>query len=98
MSTWRDTSSQQAQADLDGLLGAVLDFAQQQLASRGEFHPFAAAVNTDGAVEMIAPETQDDHPAAASVLEACVAALTDKRSDIRACAVVFDSRLGQHQS
>ena len=95
MSSWREIASPQAQNDLDGLVGTVLGFAQQQLAAHGEFFPFAAVVNIDGTTEMVAarPEPHDEHPAATDVLNACVAALTDRRDTIRAGAVVSDVRL-----
>jgi hypothetical protein len=44
MTSWRETTSQQAQEDLNALLELTLPFAQQQLVEHGEFFPFAAAV------------------------------------------------------
>ncbi|HEY7138215.1 MAG TPA: hypothetical protein VIB48_24380, partial [Acidimicrobiia bacterium] len=93
VSSWRATASSQAQNDFDGLVSAVLGFAQQQLGAHGEFFPFAAVVNIDGTTEMVAPDVDDPQPAAAAMLDACVAALTARRSAIRAAAVVSDVRL-----
>lgn len=93
MSSWREIASPQAQDDLDGLVDAALGFAQQQLDAHGEFFPFAAAITVDGTTEMVAPDLHDEHPAATEVLDACVAALTDRRDTIRAGAVVSDVRL-----
>jgi hypothetical protein len=45
---WRDTSSDQAQADLDALLNAVLPFAELTLSKYGEMFPFGAAVSPGG--------------------------------------------------
>jgi hypothetical protein len=39
------------------------------------------------------PDPHDKHPAAAAVLDACVAVLIDRRAHIRAGAVVADVRL-----
>jgi hypothetical protein len=94
MSTWRDAASTEAQADLDRLLNAALGFAQQELTTRGEFYPFAAAIDTDGEAEMVAarPDPNDEHPSSADVVDACVAALVSQRDHIRAGAVVATIR------
>jgi hypothetical protein len=95
MTSWRDTASLQAQRDLDELLNAALGFAQQQLASRGEFYPYAAAVRFDGQTEMIAarPEPADQHPPAPDVVAACVEELRSRQTQLRAGAIVSDVRL-----
>ena len=95
MTSWRDTASAQAQADLDGLLTVALGFAQQQLAKHGEFFPYAAAVRTDGEAEMIAapPNRADDRPASADVIAACLSKLTSRRDQFRAAALVADTKV-----
>jgi hypothetical protein len=95
MPSWRDNASPQAQADLDELLNTALGFAQQQLASHGEFYPYAAAVRADGQTEMIAgrPDTASKNPAAADVIASCVAELTSRQHAIRAAAIIADVRL-----
>lgn len=92
MSSWRDDASAQAQDDLDRLLDAALGFAQQQLDTRGEFFPYAAAIDSDGTAEMIAarPAPDDEHPRSADVVDACVAALVSQSDHIRAGAIVAD--------
>jgi hypothetical protein len=95
VSSWRETASAEARADLDGLLNVALGFAQQQLTTRGEFYPYAAAIGADGQPEMVAaqPHPGDDSPRSADVAAACFGALTDKRDSIRAGAVVSDVRM-----
>jgi len=97
VASWRDNASTQAQQDLDGLLDAALGFAQQQLATRGEFFPYAAAVGSDGEAEMIAarPDADDENPPSADVIDACVAALVSQRDYIRAGAIVADVRVAE---
>ena len=94
MTSWRDSASEEAQADLDGLLNAALGFAQQQLAQHGEFFPFAVAVRADGQVGMIAAHPREtDHPASGDVIASCVAVLTARQNEFRAGGVVADVRL-----
>ncbi|MBO0803285.1 MAG: hypothetical protein J2P25_09470 [Nocardiopsaceae bacterium] len=95
MSSWRENASQQAQDDLDGLLNAALSFAQQQLARRGQFLPYAAAVQADGETRMVAVDTAGNHreQPASAMAEACQRALADQRAEIRAGAVVSDVRM-----
>jgi hypothetical protein len=93
MTSWRDAISAQGQDDLDELLNAGLGFAQQQLAKRGEFYPFAAAIDLHGATEMIAPDTDERGPAAADLVDASLASLITRRDRLRAAAVVADVRV-----
>jgi hypothetical protein len=95
MTSWRDTASPQAQRDLDQLLNAALGFAQQQLASRGEFYPYAVAIRFDGRAEMVParPQPTDEHPAAPDVIAACAEELRSRQTQLRAGAIVSDVRL-----
>jgi hypothetical protein len=98
VTSWRDTASPQAQHDLDQLLNAGLGFAQQQLASHGEFYPYATAIRVDGQTEMIAGQahTASEHPAAADIVASCVAQLASRQHAIRAAAIIADVRLPDH--
>lgn len=95
MASWRDDASADTQTDLDALLNLALGFAQRQLAERGGFYPYAAAIDGDGQPQTIAPRPAGDteHPDANDVVSACFGALTDMRDTIRAGAVVTDVRL-----
>lgn len=89
MTSWRESTSQQAQQDLDALLELTLPFAQQQLAEHGEFFPFAAAVGVDGAPRLIAADPGvGERPASRDVLDQLVGGL-------RAAALVADVRVGE---
>lgn len=95
MSSWRDTASPQAQQDLDTLLDTALGFAQQQLDRHGEFFPYAVAIDTSGQVETIAarPDSTDERPTSADVIESCIAAVISQRDYTRACCIVADVRV-----
>lgn len=81
MASWRDSASAQAQNDLGGLLEPALGFAQQQLAQRGEFFPYAVVVRTDGQTEMVSgrPDAGNDRPASIDVIAACRTTLAERR-------------------
>ncbi len=91
MSSWRDTTSPEVQADLDGLLSAVLPLAEQTLATHGKLLPFGAVVEADGRVAMLAADPAlGDRPLPPAVLEAVYAAVLADAGSRRAVAVVAD--------
>jgi hypothetical protein len=93
MTSWRDSASQQAQGDLDGLLNITLPFAQQMLAKRGELYPFGATVDASGETRLLAGELGQEHPASADMLAVLVEGLRQRRADLRAIAICSDVRL-----
>jgi hypothetical protein len=93
MTSWRDHTSAEAQSDLDGLLDSALDFAQQQLGQRGEFYPYAIAVDAVGEHEMIAVDLPGDRLTSAEVITALTEALYARRDHLRAVAIVADTRV-----
>jgi hypothetical protein len=93
MASWRDAATPEAQVDLDGLLGNVLPFAQQQLAQHGAFHPFGAVVADDGSLRLAAAYDGSDNPPAQPLLEQLYEGTRSQRSAIRAVAFVADVRL-----
>jgi len=94
--SWREAASQEAQDDLDGLVNATLPFAQQMLERHGEFFPFAAAVTSDGTVELLGSDpSPDDRPASTDVLNQLVGGLRDQVGNLRATALVADVRAGE---
>lgn len=95
MTSWRDSASPQAQAELDGLLNPALGFAQQQLEAHGEFFPFAVVVRADGETEMVTarPDAHNDRPSSADVVAACRSTLAEQRDRLHAAAVVAEVRL-----
>jgi hypothetical protein len=48
--------------EMDLLLDMLLPFAQQQLEKHGEFFPFAASIDSSGALAMVAVDLGDEHP------------------------------------
>lgn len=91
MTSWRDSTSQQTQDDLDELLGIVLPFAQDRLAAHGEFFPFGAARGIDGEDRLLAADPAlGQHPASQVVLDTLLAGAKSDADNIRALARVAD--------
>jgi hypothetical protein len=94
MTSWRDSVSAQAQADMDELLSFVLPFAEEMLLKRGEFYPYGASIGADGQREMNAADPGlGEHPDSRAVLEALWEGLIEQKDSLRAVAVVSDIRL-----
>jgi hypothetical protein len=96
MTSRRDAASEQAQADLDGLLNLVLPFAEQALSEHGELCPFAAAAASDGQMCLLAvdPDALGGHPRSAAVLRALYDGAGASRDGRRAYAFAADVRAG----
>ncbi len=93
MSAWRESATQQAQDDLDGLLDAALRLAQDRLEQAGEFFPFAMCVAASGDQVLAAADLPGERPASAEVVSALNEGLAAHAAENRACAVVADVRL-----
>jgi hypothetical protein len=93
MTSWRDAASDLAQGDLDGLLNALLPFAQQELEKLGEFFPFGATVTVDGETRLLGVDAmQEERPESASIISMLLADAENKRDDLRAVGICSDAR------
>ena len=91
MVSWRESVSGQAQADLDGLVDAVADFALEQIAASGSFSPFTLAVSTDGERQAIQPNYPRDRDLeVGEQLAAQWRALVDIKDSLRALALAVN--------
>jgi hypothetical protein len=91
VASWRDSTSQQAQDDLDGLLNAALLFAEQTISKYGEMYPFGAAVTADGELKMLAADPgSGEHPASQVILDGLYAGARQSQDEHRAVAFVAD--------
>lgn len=94
MTSWRDTTSEEAQNDLDELLNVVLPFAEQTLAKHGEMFPFGAAVSSVGHIEMMAADPgHGDQPPSAEILDLLYQGARESAATRRAVAFVADVRI-----
>jgi hypothetical protein len=90
--SWREGASEQAQADLDALLNAVLPFAQEQLAANGKFFPYAASIGLDGELVMRASYPETRRPRASNVLQWLYDDARGSADSLRAVVFVGDVR------
>ena len=91
MASWRDTTPQAAQDDMDVLLATALEVAQRQLAEEGALAPFGVVADDQGlALRGIAPGSAEDTIA---VVDELYDGLRLERSGLRGAAVVVDVRL-----
>lgn len=76
-------------SDLDRLAGQLLKIAKDRLAELGQFHPFAAVVQTDGSVAQLAYNPPGRAPVVAAFLDALKDKIRDGARDgqFRAAAV-----------
>jgi hypothetical protein len=91
VTTWRDTTSEHVQSDLDRLLNTVLQFADEMLRRHGEFYPYGAAITRDGEEQVFAADPGEaDDPNPSEVLTSLVSGMSAEANDLRAAALVSD--------
>jgi hypothetical protein len=84
-----DETQSEAADDLDALLDHLLQHALEQVEKEGDFHPFAAAIDTDGELRMVGMEPETDEPSPQEIVDQLVASLkaSAERGEIRASGV-----------
>jgi hypothetical protein len=91
MTSWRDTTPELVQNDLDGIAGTAIDAAQQLLNKNGEFFPFGVALAADGEMRMLAADPGlGEKPESQAVINALYAGVANVRDGLRAAAIVAD--------
>jgi hypothetical protein len=95
MTTWRESASQSAQDDLDGLLNLVLPHAEELLRRRNEFFPFGATVSIDGETSLTGADPGvGRRPPPDKVLASLYLGVLEDAASLRAAAFVADVRVG----
>jgi hypothetical protein len=84
-----------AREEMDMLLDALLRFAQQMLEKHGEFHPFAAALDSAGELQLVAADSGEEQLDSSEVIELLYEGLTRQAvaGEIRAGGVCVDVRV-----
>jgi hypothetical protein len=94
MTSWRDTTPEPVQNDLDSVAGAAIDAAQHLLGKSGEFFPFGVAMGSDGGVRLLAADPGlGEWPESQAVIDTLYAGVLNDRDGLRAAAIVADVRV-----
>ncbi|MDF2750210.1 MAG: hypothetical protein K0T00_1386 [Gaiellaceae bacterium] len=75
--------------DFDALLDHLLHHALEQLEAEGDFHPFAAAIDTDGELRPVEAQPESEEPTPQELVEQLAVSLAAAagRGEIRASAI-----------
>jgi hypothetical protein len=81
--------------EIQELLNFLLPHAERMLSEHGEFYPYAAAVESDGTIEAVAPAIESDDPDVSDVLVALHQGLREQAAEgsIRASGIAADVTL-----
>jgi hypothetical protein len=81
--------------EIQELLNFLLPQAERMLGEQGEFYPYAAAVESDGSIEPVAPAVDDGSPDVGDILVALHRDLREQAAEgaIRASGIAADVTL-----
>jgi hypothetical protein len=81
--------------EIQELLNFLLPFAERMLSQHGEFYPYAAALDSDGAVSAVGIDMHDDSPDVGELLIALHQGLRERAAEgaIRASGIAADVTL-----
>lgn len=81
--------------DLERVLSAAVPFARQMLTKEGEFFPYGSSMNADGKIAAVGAQVGNEHPKSAELIGLLRGAFQREAESgkIRACAVVYDTRV-----
>ena len=87
--------SRLAHPDLNELVNALIPFAQQMLAQRGEFVPFGAKMSAAGEVSAVAGYTGSERAPSQEVIDLLAQGCREqaRRGELRATGICFDVRI-----
>jgi hypothetical protein len=92
MADWRDTASNEAQADLDRLAQVSIAFAESVLDDDGDFLPFPIVIRANGDVTRVGTPPMPESADSEDVADRIVALFRDRAAGIRAIAIGVNGR------
>ena len=69
--------------EIQEILNFLLPYAEQMLNEHGEFYPYAAALDSDGELNAVATDVDDDSPDVGEVLSLSTRACANGRPRVR---------------
>jgi hypothetical protein len=79
--------------ELDALLDAMLNFAQEMLRKHKEFFPFGGTITNDRQVSMTGADTGSERPESQEVIDLLAGGMRSQAAgNIRAAAICYDTR------
>ncbi|WP_289659685.1 hypothetical protein [Flavobacterium panacagri] len=86
--------------DIQNILDSTFPFVESLLKEYGEFYPLASAINSDGKVEQILLEEDEeiDFPESVSVLGELKKELRWRKNDFKAVAIFYDVNLKENNT
>lgn len=89
--SWRDSTAQHVQDELDDLLDSALGLARHLLQKNGEFSPFGVTLDERAETSLFeADPAESERPPWHAVLDMLYEGLAQERHGLRAAAVVAD--------
>lgn len=93
MTSWRDSTPDDVQSMVDGLVGLAIDAALSLLAKNKEFYPFGFEARGGEAGMIAADPGLGEFPESQAVLDLLLAGSRHQRDDVDAVAYACDVRL-----
>src|SRR5262252_7105294 len=90
-----DKMNKTPKEEVEQLMNALIPFAQQMLAKRGEFYPYGGAITSAGKITMIGATDGDEHPTSQKLIDTLIEGfrLNAKKGEYRATGLVFDVKV-----
>ena len=93
MTSWRNSASDLAQADLDGLLNSLLPFARRNFEKLGEFFPvWSLRHDRRRSPSCSLPMRWQERPDSPSIISMLLTEAQNKRGELRAVGICSDVR------
>jgi hypothetical protein len=98
MADWRDSASEDAQADLDRLAQMSIGFAESVLDEDGDFLPFPIVIRTNGEVVRVGTPPMPESAGDDEVIDRIIELFQKRAETIRALAIGVNGRISERDT